>query len=223
MSASEPLPLPQPLQSRSLEVQVRPPQCGKLSSTRVSVWTRVERLNPTPSTSISANAAEGVFPAASKRINRTMSKSTSSLSLRYSPVTGSSPVVFKSNSTTLLVLLFMGRPSRLYTMRFAVPPKTGIPGLTYTEKKLKGRPSSLSGKITRNFSATTARPRSISIHHFSTGSSPLGCHHVVRSWSPAKAAVVALDGVRAKRCAPLVVHASRYRTQMQKVRSSVTQ
>ena len=85
-------------------------------------------------------------------------------------------------------------------MRLARPPNTGIPGLTYTEKKLKGLAPSRLGKRTRTLSATTERPKSSSSHHDCTGVSGSGCHQVLGSWSPARSACCWLDGVRAKRC-----------------------
>ena len=40
-------------------------------------------------------------------------------------------------------------------MRLVLPPKTGIPGLTYTEKKLKGLAPTVSGKMIRTLVAMT--------------------------------------------------------------------
>ena len=51
--------------------------------------------------------------------------------------------VLSSNSTTCLVLLLTGRPTRSNAMCLPVVPTTWMPGLTWTEKNSKGRASSV--------------------------------------------------------------------------------
>ena len=125
---SAPLALPQPSQSRALEVHVLPPQLASPFSVRSSVNTRVERLKPMPSTSISARAAPAVWPAASKRTKRMTEKS------KLSPFTKNCPLgvplgggllaVLSSNSTTCSALLLTGRPTRSNAMCLPGVPTT---------------------------------------------------------------------------------------------------
>ena len=176
---SAPLALPQPSQSRALEVHVLPPHDFSPFSARTSVNTRVERLKPMPSTSISARAAPGVWPAASKRTKRRIEKSKLSLFAKYCPLgvplRGGLLTVLRSNSTTCLVLLLTGRPTRSNAICLPGAPATWMPGLMWSEKNSKGRASSVWGKITRILRATTARSKSTSSHHFWSGSSKSGC------------------------------------------------
>ena len=100
------------------------PQPASPDSSRRSIVTLEDRLKPTASTSISASAASGVRPVASKRTKRTGENFCSGSFFTSS-----------SNSTTRMVLLLIVWPTRSKTIRLPPPKLTGTPGLVKTEKK----------------------------------------------------------------------------------------